>query len=934
MKTKCTKAKVTKVSSRWLTTDDEERALRRERAQEEAMRVRPLSSARAEQFQNYEVSRTDVPDALPYTVELRSREESVNSCTCPDFRKNFLGTCKHIERVLMSVRRPKRGEPLVASRAELFMTRNPYAPLLRIGAGVSAKMTQMLLRHTDGQGRLRMPGAAGLSALIRACETCAGRVSSEVREFLEALETRERLERVRASFREEIVAAKGATPFLKLPLYPYQIDGMLHLAFKGRAMLADEMGLGKTVQAVAAAAVMRDVMGVKRVLVIAPASLKAEWEEQISTFTALPQEVLFGARHERLLRYRHTPAFFLIVNYEQAVRDWRAINEVLQPDLVILDEAQRIKNWRTQTAQCLKRLEARFAFVLTGTPLENRIDELYSLTEFIDPSLFGSLFRFNRRFYRFDADGKTAGMQNLGELHAAVGQLMLRRRKDDVEEQLPERTDNTYFVEMTAEQLTRYREYEDVVARLYHLAKRRPLRPEEMKRLQNALACMRMCCDSCYILDDEVRDAPKMDELEKVLGDIWSADPQRKVLVFSEWVRMLELVAERLKKRKVGYALHVGKLPQQLRRKEIMRFKEDPQCRVFLSSESGGVGLNLQAASVVVNLDLPWNPAKLEQRIARSWRKHQKNRVNVINLVSQNTIEHRMLATLKFKQGLADAVLDARGETAAFEQENARGAFMARLAEVMGTALQVPVAGGQKKAPDIPADQRLGALLRAENPGIGLCLARYGTETGQVEAVLAVGRLDATGALRGQVERTHGVALPPDRVVVVTPETRALLLRLAELGFITVRQDAAKRIFDTGTSEPPPPSDHARRCVRAQEVLDAARRRVKMAGVLADGGFGAEAVKAVREAVCQAAGSLFLFTAGVAVEQTLEPLTDAMVAAVRADTDVAREQVAVFQAAHLGLEAEPVAALEKARAFVAYCEERLEKRQLGGVRES
>ena len=776
------------------------------------MRVRPLTQARAELFQDYEVSRTDVPDALPYTVELRSRGEPINSCTCPDFRKNFLGTCKHIERVLMSVRRQKKGEPTASTCAELFMTREPYVPLLRIGSGVPPGTARKLMGYTDGQGRLRTSGAAGLAALVSACEACAGRVSSEVREYLAVLETREQLERVRASFREEIVAAKGAAPFLKLPLYPYQIDGMLHLAFKGRAMLADEMGLGKTVQAVAAAAVMREVMGVKRVLVIAPASLKAEWEEQIRTFTAVPQEVLFGARHERLLRYRHTPAFFLIVNYEQAVRDWREINAVLQPDLVVLDEAQRIKNWRTRTAQCLKRLEARFAFVLTGTPLENRIDELYSLAEFIDPSLFGSLFRFNRRFYRFDAAGKMAGMRNLGELHETVGQIMLRRRKDDVEEQLPERTDNTYFVEMTVEQTKRYKEHEEIVARFYHLAKQRPLRPEEMERLQNALACMRMCCDSCYILDKEVRDAPKLAELEKVLDDIWSSDPQRKVLIFSEWVRMLELTAEWLKKRKVGFALHVGRLPQQMRRKEIVRFKEDAQCRVFLSSESGGVGLNLQAASVVVNLDLPWNPAKLEQRIARSWRKHQKNRVNVINLVSQDTIEHRMLGTLKFKQGLADAVLDARGETAAFEQENARGAFMARLAEVMDTALRVPVAEVAKKVADIPADQRLGAALQAENPGVGLCLARYGAETGQVEAVLAVGRPEATDALRGQVEKTHGVALPPDRVVVVTPETRALLLRLAELGFITIRQDAAKRIFDTGTSEPPPPSDHARRC--------------------------------------------------------------------------------------------------------------------------
>lgn len=936
MKTQKSKAKEPKVSSRWLTTDDEERALRRERAQEEPMKVRPLSQGRAALFQDYEVTRTDVPDALPYVVELRSLEGSVNSCTCPDFRKNFLGTCKHIERVLAGVRRLKRGESAASPRAELFMTRAPYEPLLRLGAGVPAEAARTLQRHVDGQGRLQTAGASAMDALIGACDAYAAldatcvRVSSEVRDYLEALVGRERLARVEASFRDAIVAARGAAPFLKLPLYPYQIDGTLHLAFKGRAMLADEMGLGKTVQAVAAAAVMREVLGVKRVLVVTPASLKAEWEEQIRTFTALPQEVLFGARHERLLRYRHSPAFFLIANYEQVVRDWREVNTVLKPDLVILDEAQRIKNWRTRTAQCLKRLEARFAFVLTGTPLENRIDELYSLAEFIEPSLFGSLFRFNRKFYRFDANGKMAGMQNLGELHETVGQIMLRRRKGDVEEQLPERTDNTYFVEMTPEQKTRYEEYETVVARLCHLAKQRPLRPEEMKRLQNALACMRMCCDTCYILDNEVRDAPKLDELERILEDLWANDPQRKVLIFSEWVRMLELAEERLKKRKIGYALHVGRLPQQTRREEITRFKQDPQCRVFLSSESGGVGLNLQAASVVVNLDLPWNPAKMEQRIARSWRKHQRNRVNVINLVSQDALEHRMLATLKFKQGLADAVLDARGETAAFEQENARGAFMARLAEVMDTALQVPAEGAGKKAVAAPPDERLGALLQAENPGVGLCLARYSGETGQVQGMLAVGRPEAAAALREQVARTHGVELPQDRVVVVTPETRALLLRLEELGFITIQKEAAKTVFDAGTSEPPPPPEHARRCKRAQEALDKAQRRVRMAGVLVGGGFDEEATKAAREAVCQAAGALFLFAPGSDVEQALEPLTDAMVAAIQSDATVERNQVATLQAAHLGLEAEPGVLVETARVFVDTCAEFLDRRRVRG----
>ena len=168
---------------------------------------------------------------------------------------------------------------------------------------------------------------------------------------------------------------------------------------------------------------------------------------------------------------------------------------------------------------------------------------------------------------------------------------------------------------------------------------------------------MRMVCDTPAILDGERHECPKLDEVERLLPELLT-DPQRKILIFSEWVRMLELVRECAVAVGVEFAWHTGSVPQVRRRAEIHRFREDPECRLFLSSESGGVGLNLQAADTVINLDLPWNPARLEQRIARAWRKHQTRPVTVINLVSEKTIEHRMLGLLNAKRVLAEAVLD------------------------------------------------------------------------------------------------------------------------------------------------------------------------------------------------------------------------------------------------------------------------------------
>src|SRR5690606_38827694 len=201
------------------------------------------------------------------------------------------------------------------------------------------------------------------------------------------------------------------------PLYPYQREGMLHLAFGERALLADEMGLGKTIQAIAACALLHHLGKARRVLVVTPASLKTEREEQIRKFTNLPQQVVFGGRSARALIYANpSPAFFTIVNYEQVVADSLDINQRLNPDIVVLDEAQRIKNWSTKTAQAVKRLASRYAFVLTGTPIENRIDELYSIIDFLNPNVLGPLFRFNRDFYHLDDKGRPLEYKNLGKL--------------------------------------------------------------------------------------------------------------------------------------------------------------------------------------------------------------------------------------------------------------------------------------------------------------------------------------------------------------------------------------------------------------------------------------------------------------------------------------------------------------------------------------
>src|SRR5215203_29064 len=723
----------------WRTTDDEEIERRRQRAASEPLTVEAIEPAHPV----FGAFRVSSETGSAYEVEIRSLSRRDNSCGCPDHLVNGLGTCKHVEAVLARVRSAKTAR-MDSERIEVFLRRDGERPEVRAQwpAGVRRPAASALVeRFFTPEGALHGAPLDLLPELARALKSSPPRTRGSIRLSRHLLpwveEERRRAARTaaRERFLADAEAGRETLDVVQHPLYPYQREGMLHLAFTERALLADEMGLGKTVQAIAACALLRRLRGVERVLVVSVSFLKSEWEEQIARFTDLPARLIFGPRAQRLSQYgsRDGGTFFYIANYEQIVQDGDEIQRRLAPDVIILDEAQRIKNWQSRTAQAVKRLRSPYAFVLTGTPIENRIDELYSILQFLDPALLGPLFRFNRDFYELDERGRPAGYKNLDELHRRVAPVLLRRRKDEVEGQLPGRTDKHYLVPMEEEQLARYGDYEKRVSQLLAQARRRPLLPEEMDKLQRWLACMRMICDTPYILDSDCRICPKLAELREILAETL-AEPGTKVLIFSEWERMLELARDLAQEMDAGFAWHTGSVPTMRRRDEIRRFKEDPGCRLLLSTDSGSVGLNLQAASVVINLDLPWNPARLEQRIARAWRKHQTRPVRVLHLVAENSIEHRMISLLAGKQALADSVLDGRGDLSALPLPSGRKALVERLEALTGLTAAPPVRPENQDtqpaaAPNEPLAGELLALLGDRRLNLKICTAPDGRET-------------------------------------------------------------------------------------------------------------------------------------------------------------------------------------------------------------
>ncbi len=823
----------------WRTTDADEVLKRQVRAREERPQVVNLTPAHAV-FSDFEVHSRS---GINYRVEIRDVVGRQFACTCTDFRINGLGTCKHVEAVLLHCSRVHRADYKAArhgvSSARIDLVPDRAAGRLRVERNLD-QLPSRLRVHFDASG-LQLPDLdpADLSRELAAASLPQVRISLETTAWLAAREIA--LDRVvsRRDYEAGVAAGRQPANETLLPLFPYQREGMLHLAFTERALLADEMGLGKTIQAVAACALLHRLGKARRVLIVTPASLKTEWEEQIRKFTLLNQRLVYGSRSARVRVYDDpAPPFFTIANYEQIVADSLDLNERLRPDIVVLDEEQRIKNWSTRTAQAVKRLRSRYAFVLTGTPIENRIDELRSIVDFLDPALLGPLFRFNRDYYTFDDKGRPEDYKNLDRLRERVRPVLLRRRKADVETELPDRTDRTLFVPLTQAMRAEYSEYERQVAELVHKSHRRPLTPREQDLLMILMNMMRMVCDTPAIIKNGTcRDCPKLDELVRVLDEVLS-DPDVKVIVFSEWEGMLERVREHADKHGIGYAWHTGSVPQQRRRAEILAFRQDPACRLFLSTDSGGVGLNLQHASVVINCDLPWNPAKLEQRIARAWRKNQLRPVTVVNLVAEKTIEHGMLGSLANKQELAQGVLDGVGDLTQVKLKRGRQDLLKRLEQALAPSASSASASSlhTPAPPPMPSSDPAATFAAAARSRLGPRIVRCdetwlsGSETPVLLAVIQGSVAEQRMQLETVLNETPWRGPRPPLHVLDLAGWDSLQ-SLAAAGMLTLHARASRALLDGGDGATAPKlSDEQRARIDAHRSL--AQRKARAARAL------------------------------------------------------------------------------------------------------
>jgi len=827
-------------------------------------------------FSDFDVTSTS---GRTYRVQIRSLTEHTNSCACPDYQTNLVGTCKHIEGVLLHLKEALSDEwdSLITEAPPVTQIYLHHAAQTTIRVSLplpeQKALRDLLAHYFDAEGILSGHLTQTLPALLKEVETLPRRqrarlqVTEEVNRYLDQLQDLENIRRQKEWFLEQVARGARSPDVIGTRLYPYQQDGMLHLAFGQRTMLADDMGLGKTVQAIAASSLLHQLRDIQRVLVVCPASLKHQWAREIQRFTSLSVNVVQGPLKQRRPLYRQ-PAFFTVVNYELVLRDEKEL-EHLRPDLIILDEAQRIKNWRTKTADAVKRLRSRYAFVLTGTPLENRLDELYSVFQFLDPTILGPLWRFNQRYFQLErrrsGSFKVLGYRNLDELRNRISPYVVRRTRDEVLTDLPDRVDNNFFVEMTDPQWHAYDGFRQTVARLIAVARRRPLTPKEHKVLLGALMKMRLICNALALHDPDIppeereRTAPKLRELRHILDDEIASNGH-KAVVFSQWTNMLNLTEPVLDKLHLGYVKLTGSVPTSKRGALIEQFFEDDDTRVFLSTDAGGVGLNLQAASLMVNLDLPWNPAVLEQRIARAHRHGQRHTVNVINLIAQGTIEERMLDTLAAKRDVFAGVFGTEEAPAEITFVDTGQSLLKQLDDLLAPSVTVkPVVdlAPVEEAPPRPTLRDFADLLAGRFPGRVL-LVRRAPQLPGVPAdgnVLIVVDRDPT-TLRPQVEsllNEHFAPAPPvPGLHLMEQEGYRALVALTGGVLEQVSPEEEAEVYRAPAMPGPTRTITdvlQKRLRKAQQGFDQADRRLKLAHVVLEGGFPEEVLRPLRQAL-------------------------------------------------------------------------------------
>ncbi len=584
-----------------------------------------------------------------YTICLHDPLSAKGHCSCPDYSTNGLGTCKHI----LFMAEHLKAEPGFKTQTEnetlpfvdIFWDSLTETPRLFPGplnTRTADDLKPVLGKYFDTEGNFI---GQDISLIMGLMLRLHGDKRVKIRDSL--------LKRVDHRLQALQLEKMAGRPLPKInllrPLYPFQEKGVDFGVLKTGVLIGDEMGLGKTAQAIALSLVKGEVFGFSSILVITLASLKNKWKQEVEAMTRETACIVQGTPSQRKALY-NSKSRFKISHYEAALRDVQTISG-LAPDIIILDEAQRIRNFSTRTAEAVKRLPKKHAIVLTGTPLENKPEDLYSIVQFIDPFKFTPLWKFAADHFLVPKTAKTniSGYKNLDMLQKKMTDILIRRTWEDVIEQLPDTVTNTYYIDLAPEQHQRHTTYAE---RLSELLGKKILTPMDFRQIQTLVLRMRMVANSTFLVDRETQVSPKLRELSTIIDEV-VVQNQRKMIIFSEWTAMTFLVARHLSEAGIGFVEVSGKTPDAKRHTMAEQFLRDENCPVFLTTDAGAGGLDLSSARRMVNVELPWTPEQMNRRKtvltgknteSTSTEKDEPRTSHIINLIGTGSIEERIFS--------------------------------------------------------------------------------------------------------------------------------------------------------------------------------------------------------------------------------------------------------------------------------------------------
>ena len=447
------------------------------------------------------------------------------------------------------------------------------------------------------------------------------------------------------------------------PLRDYQKEGANWLATLAQhgfgACLADDMGLGKTLQALT---LLRQRHALGPALVIVPKSLVLNWQQEAARFAPELNMIALDQHHDRQTALQDLKSGdVVLVNYGLLGN----LNEPLQAQhwaSVVADESQQIKNAATQRAKVLFTLNADFRLALSGTPVENHLGELWSLFNFINPGLLGNQTQFKQRFSKAARDPK-----HLAQLRGVISPFVLRRLKQQVLTELPEKTEIVHHVSLSDEERALYE-----ATRLEAIQEMQSGEGHALIKLLASLTRLRrVCCSPALLMNDWKKSQSKLDAAMELITE--AIENNHRILVFSQFVDLLTLLRQRLEIAKLDHCYLDGSCSSKQRQSAVSRFQQENIPLFLISLKAGGTGLNLTQADTVIHLDPWWNPAVEDQASDRAHRMGQTQPVTVYRLVCEHTVEEKIVALHAEKRALADGLLSEQAEVTGLDVEVIKG---------------------------------------------------------------------------------------------------------------------------------------------------------------------------------------------------------------------------------------------------------------------